>query len=580
MSHSSSAMGFRTPVYNREIQDVLDVTSPGVFTCKGCGVPFEISLRDLEFHRMLLVPIATFCPMCRRIRRREFVNYTTLYRRKCDVPGHEEMLVSLIPSGARFPVYDFDYYWNGDWDSLSYGRLYDFSRSFFDQFFDLFSAFPQPASTRDPQSLRCDYTAYGLQNKDCYYLFGGMKSENVLYGNWPIDTKDCVDVFVSWSCERSYEIVHSSRCYASKFMYFCESCMHCAFMYDCRGCEDCFGCVHLKNKKYCFFNEQLTKEEYDRRVHKFDFGSRRALTIAREQFLQFLQRTPTRAIFNEKCVDSLGTLLQNCRDAYWCFFAIGSEHVRYTELNLRARDSMDMLLGTGPERVYYSILPYEGSDIVCSVNMRGQCMQVEYSMNLKGCKDCFGCIGLTNKAFCILNTQYTEDEYWTLVDRIKTHMLERKEYGEFFPSSCSPFPYNASLAQLLMPMSESEAHYRGLWWAEPESRGFLGKIYDDQTMPDHIHDVSDDVLQSAVRCASSSRLFNITRQELEFFRRERIALPIFHPFIRLYDRFRWVDFLTLKEGKCSKCGVTVWKSVHSEYCKIVYCEACYQAEVE
>jgi hypothetical protein len=28
-----------------------------------------------------------------------------------------------------------------------------------------------------------------------------------------------------------------------------------------------------------------------------------------------------------------------------------------------------------------------------------------------GCKDCFGCVGMFNKQYCIYNTQYTKEEY-------------------------------------------------------------------------------------------------------------------------------------------------------------------------
>ena len=70
----------------------------------------------------------------------------------------------------------------------------------------------------------------------------------------------------------------------------------------------------------------------------------------------------------------------------------------------------------------------------------------EYCDLCENCSNCFACIGLKNRSFCIFNKQYGEEEYWRVVDIIKTDMLVRGEYGEFFPPEVCPVPYNISLA--------------------------------------------------------------------------------------------------------------------------------------
>ena len=40
------------------------------------------------------------------------------------------------------------------------------------------------------------------------------------------------------------------------------------------------------------------------------------------------------------------------------------------------------------------------------------------------CQYCFGCIGLRNKSYGIFNKQYSKDEYYQLLDKIKTKMLK------------------------------------------------------------------------------------------------------------------------------------------------------------
>ena len=40
------------------------------------------------------------------------------------------------------------------------------------------------------------------------------------------------------------------------------------------------------------------------------------------------------------------------------------------------------------------------------------------------CASCFGCIGLRNKQYCILNKQYTKEEYEALVPQIIARIRE------------------------------------------------------------------------------------------------------------------------------------------------------------
>jgi hypothetical protein len=43
---------------------------------------------------------------------------------------------------------------------------------------------------------------------------------------------------------------------------------------------------------------------------------------------------------------------------------------------------------------------------------------IYYSHNIDNCSFCLGCIGLKNKSFCILNKQYTKEEWYEMADKI------------------------------------------------------------------------------------------------------------------------------------------------------------------
>jgi len=72
-----------------------------------------------------------------------FRNERTYYQRSCDLTG--KMVISLFHPESPHVVYNQDDWWSDKWDALSYGRDFDFSRPFFDQFHELKLAVPRPA---------------------------------------------------------------------------------------------------------------------------------------------------------------------------------------------------------------------------------------------------------------------------------------------------------------------------------------------------------------------------------------------------------------------------------------------------
>jgi hypothetical protein len=78
----------------------------------------------------------------------------------------------------------------------------------------------------------------------------------------------------------------------------------------------------------------------------------------------------------------------------------------------------------------------------------------------------FGCAKLRHKKYCILNKQYSKEEYYEMVEKVKKHMNEMPyvdkkgrvyKYGEFFPAELSPFGYNETLAHDFFPLEKEEA---------------------------------------------------------------------------------------------------------------------------
>jgi len=126
----------------------------------------------------------------------------------------------------------------------------------------------------------------------------------------------------------------------------------------------------------------------------------------------------------------------------------------------------------------------------------------EYSAYLFSSSDCFGCSGLKKKQHCILNKQYTKEEYEELVSKIKKHMDEMPyidskgliyKYGEFFPIEFSPFGYNNTIAMQHFPITPDEAKEKNYLWVESE-KGEYVVTKKAVELPESALDIADRIL--------------------------------------------------------------------------------------
>ena len=111
--------------------------------CQNCKQNFTIEPDDFSFYEKMKVPPPTWCSECRMVRRLVFRNERNLFRRKDALTGKDSF--SGFPAEANLQTYE-NTYWHGDaWDPMDYGVDYDFSRPFFQQFYELLSKVPLPA---------------------------------------------------------------------------------------------------------------------------------------------------------------------------------------------------------------------------------------------------------------------------------------------------------------------------------------------------------------------------------------------------------------------------------------------------
>jgi hypothetical protein len=250
-------------------------------TCSNCAEAFEVSELDLAFYSKMEVPPPTRCYLCRMQRRLSYRNERHLYHRKCDLSGKQ--IISAFSIDKPFPVYDIDVWWSDKWDAMSYGRDYDPSRPFFEQFFDLRRCVPRLSLQQQQPMHNSQYCNCASRNKNCYLTFSTNSCEDCYYGSWVNGSRDCLDNLNIDGCELCYECVGCRECYNVRYCRDSISCVDSFFLRDCIGCKNCFGCTSLSGQSYCLFNQPVGKKAYQEFLARIDTGSFTQIEKLREE---------------------------------------------------------------------------------------------------------------------------------------------------------------------------------------------------------------------------------------------------------------------------------------------------------
>jgi len=551
-------------------------------TCTECGQTFEITGDDRKFLKDFDVPDPTSCPECRLRRRLLERNSRKLYWRTCDLTG--ERILSQFHTDHPFPVFSPEAWWSDQWDALTYGQEIDFSRPFFEEFAELRNKVPHQARfVIQGTMVNSDYVNNAGYSKNCYLIAEADYDEDCLYSNRVYHCKNAVDCFNCHQSELIYECLDCIDCHSLFFSQDCHNCSDSFFLKSCIGCSECIGCMNQRQKRYMIFNVQYTKEEYETQKKALELDSSSGVAALRMKAADFFKIQPQRYVQGEHNEHSTGDHISNTRNAFSCMDAKDLEDCRYCQrVSMGVKSSMDYTFwGDNVERAYQcgacgnNVYNLKFSTM-CTTNMT----ECEYMDSCTGCKNCFGCVGLKKKQYCILNTQYTKEEYEKLREKLIAHMKQSGEYGEFFPKSMSSFSYNESIAMEYFPLSKAEALKRGYPWRdEQEEKPDVQKVIPAGKLPETIAEVPDDVLSWAVTSELSKRPFRIVKQELAFYRTHNLPIPHLHPEERQDRRTALRPPRRLWKRPCSACGKEVESTFAPERKERVLCEECYLKEV-
>lgn len=578
--------------------------------CQNCKKEFIIAPEDFGFYKKIDVPAPTFCPQCRFQRRAAYRNDRKLHLIASAKSGKQ--IFSLYPSEGGATVYSEPEWWADDWDPMQYGRDYDFSKPFFKQFYELSQQVPRYAL--DVMNVvNSDYSGNAQYFKNCYLLFNSNNVEDSAYGNAVDYSHTCFDNSHINKGERCYENFWLTNCHRTFFSVQCADCINVWFSKNCTGCTDCFGCVNLRNKQFHIFNKPYSKEEYAQKIKAMKIDTWTGLEKAAKEAHDFWLGFPNKYMQGVKNVNANGEYVTNSKNVQEGYLVREGEDLKYVQyLQIPFNKDCYDITVWGESNT----LAYENS--VCgagtfNVKFCAECWpdvrDMEYSMFCKSSESLFGCAGLRKKKYCILNKQYSKDEFISLREKIIDHMndmpyVDKKgrvyRYGEFFPIELSAIPYNHSIVQEHFPLEENAVKEQGWFWLNPEAKEY-DITMEASTLPETSKEADKSILKEIIRCSECKRAYRIIEPELAFLQEEGIPLPRLCVDCRHAKRIAWRNKSLLYERACDCQGSSSqnakykneanhfhgqgvcpnkFKSAYApDRPDIVYCEKCYIEEV-
>lgn len=540
--------------------------------CEHCQKEFIITEIEQSLSEKIGLELSTVCSRCLLKQHLSFWIFGKFRKGKSDLSG--ENLITVLPENSRYPIYSFKEWNSDDWDAMDYGVDYDPNELFFKQLQNLQEKVPHPHQNGS-NSVNCDYCDDVWNSKNCYLARSMEECEDLLYSYRNLKVKNSIDVAICFTSERCFSCLNCINSYKLFYSRDSKDCIDSYFLFDCRNCQNCFMCSNLRGKSYCIENAQYTKEEYNEKLKSINLGSYREIELLRQQFEEMLKNEAIHRLnFNIKANNSTGNNLLNVNNCINCNTISDCEDAVNT---IRGMWHKSTLNANG---CWYVELI---GNCNCCLNSYGLKYSnwtaskfSEYLDLCRDCENCFGCVGLKKKKYCILNKQYTKEEYDKLKNEIINKMKKDEEYGKFLPYSMSPGPFNFSTSSLYFPnISKEEILSLGGYWKDIDESNIEGMLTNE--LPDSIDDVDESICTQALICPETGWRFNISNDELEFYKQYNIPLPRKHFDVRTRELIKYSTVLDTASYECHYCKkeIEAYYPKDWEY-KNIACENCYQ----
>lgn len=433
-----------------------------------------------------------------------------------------------------------------EWFTQS-GVDYDDSKTFFDQIKILKQTIEFPNLSNYGWTENCEYADSAHNTKNAYLTFNTTwDNENILYSaciKWKCTNiynsvmvwDGCNNIYFCNGIIRSYNVFYSKYILNSNNIWFST---------NLNWCSDCIFCEWLDNQKYCIRNEQYEKDQYHKEKNK--------ILSQRDAFLTYYQSISSKGN-NFGSSNSGGS------------FVVWSEDVVGGSLSYHVKSWNNIVITWSPEwseRMYDVFIGWSGwsTDMYwcCMVwaahhiyigESIGMSSNIYYSFNIQDCSFCLGCIWLKNKSYCILNKQYTKEDWYEKVDEIFWQMEQDGILWQFFPASMNPFYFNDTAAYLIDPTFTKE-EVTAKWYLRrdepitvdiPEGAAVAktSELGQFESTADWEWNINISILKKIIQ-DEQGNVYRIVPMEYEFLMKYWLPLPRKHWLDRMKENFRTV----------------------------------------
>ncbi len=553
--------------------------------CPSCDSLFEIDQWQIDFlssvspkigDEIVSLPPPTHCPLCRLQRRLAFRNQ--IYVAHTQGTSASDTIFSMFPGNTKYPVIQNKLWWDEEgWRPEEYGVAVDFSQPFFPQWVALRDRVPRPA-INGATLENSDYSNNCGSLKNCYFCFDIGYAEDCMFVETAQNCKDCFESSMLLNSELCYDCVACVRCYNLQSSDSCTDCSESLFLLNCRSCRNCFGCVNLRQKEFCIYNKQCSREEYFHFLKTLNLSSYQARLSLKKKIVEFFRKNPHPHFIGTRIENSTGNHLDSSRNIDESFFVSKSEDSKFLFVATSdTKNCMDYTIwGERAELIYESV--------VCGIDVQRllfcfNCWMGSHNLiycdSCHGSSYCFGSVSVRKRSHIILNKSYTKHEYEGTAKRLVAHMQETGEWGEFFPLWSSLHPYNLSLAQRHFPLTPSECKEIGAGYYEIPPP-LAAKVVTPSELPD-LPPASDDSITT--KSATSGRPFRITGAEIRKCRSFNVPLPRTTYDERMNVRAQRAGSIRLHSRQCAKSGKELNTSYTAEEYPIIWDKDLYEAEM-
>jgi len=579
MQHSNNLLEnfmSKTPNFDAKIKPILDALQPGqIINCPITKKDWALDDKEIEICRRFQVPPCPIEPFTRMKYLNGFSVGLTIFWKPHALTG-QPILSAFHPDLPFKIINDKE---NLAADPTDYGFDYNSQVSFFDLMWRLETTFPFGA-TRNSNVDDSSLVVGCVKTRNCFIACGAMAT-NCFYVLTAINCEDSIDIS---NCERvtgSFSVGGSQHISDSVFIFESRSCLNSFFLFDCQECDSCFGAINRRHKKYLWFNEQLSESEYKKRLTETDLSDRRQFDECWKKFIKMVnEQAVWPAAHGFGNIDSTGERLYNCVRCQDCFFEHSSTDLYRCRFGVNLTDSF-YASGSAEAANYYMVT---GGLYGSSLKFSSGCYSsndLEYCIDCKDCEYCFGCVNLRRKKYCILNHQYTPDEYWRLVDQIKCDMLERGEYGQFWPAKMSLAGFQQSVGDLFIHYSHEDLEKFGALIVDP-THGQVFAPQVDTSNAKSAEEIPNDLLSAEpfvgvpIYDKAAGRYYSVLKAEYDVYKNKKWPFPTEHYATRL---FRLLDFSygpISEERACASCGqMTTTYNNRAFPDRRIYCQDCY-----